>query len=159
MLSDNYQWSSTITNVDIVDSTSRHNIMPRFSPSLFRHTSVTQTIHQTIIYILVKIPTSTDRYWWSYGSAKFDAAMASFKAKLRRAITSSISLLNQHIMRLNVDNTTKYHRRGRGEKVTMLWYSIIQLTCDNGWFQYQTSLHQSFVNIWPSTAIFILYCR
>ncbi len=159
LLADNYRRSSYITNVDIADFTSRHNFMPRFSPSLFRHTSITQTIFQILIYILVKPPTSTDRYWWSNGSAKFDAAMASFEAKLRRAITLSISRFNQRIMHLNVDNTIKYHRRSRGEKVTTLWYSIIQITCDDGWFQYQTSLHQSFVNIWSSTAIFTLYCR
>ena len=154
-----YRRSSTIMNVETADLTSCHNIMPRFSPSLFRHTSITQTIFQIRIYILVKTATSKDRYWWSYGSAKFDAAMASFEAKLRRAITSLISLLNQHIMHLNIDNTIKYHHGIRGEKVTTLWYLIIQITCDDGWFQYQTSLHQSFVNIWSSTAIFILYCR
>ncbi len=159
MLSYNYRRSSTITNVDIADLTSCHDIMPRFSPSLFQHTSITQTIFQTLIYILVKTLTSTDRYWWSYGSAKFDVAMESFEAKLRRAITSLISRFNQHIIHLNVDNTIKYHRRIRGEKVTTLWYSIIQITCDDGWFQYQTSLHQSFVNYMSSTAIFILYCR
>ena len=143
----------------IADFTSRHNIMPRFSPSWFWHTLMTQSIHQIIIYILVKQPTSSDRYWWSYGSAKFDVTMASFETKLRQAITSPISWFNQHIMRLNIDNTIKYHRRSRGEKITTLWFSIIQITCDDGWFQYQTSLHQSFVNIRPSTAIFILYCR
>ena len=52
--------------------------------------------------------------------------MASFEAKLRRDITSSISRLFRHIMHINIDNTMIYHRGRRGDKITTLWYSLIQ---------------------------------
>ena len=47
-------------NVNIANLTSCHNIMPRFTPSSFRHTSIAKTMYKIMIYILVKTPTSTD---------------------------------------------------------------------------------------------------
>jgi len=88
------------------DLTSCHNIIPRFTPSSFRQFSFAQAIHWIMIYISVQKPTSTDQYWWRYGSAKLDTAMASFEAKLRQAITSSISRFFRHVMHINVDNIT-----------------------------------------------------
>jgi hypothetical protein len=46
--------------------------------------------------------TAKDQYRSSYGTAKFDVAMAHFNAKLRRAITRSILDRCCHIMHINV---------------------------------------------------------
>jgi hypothetical protein len=54
--------------------------------------------------------TATDRYWWSFGPAKFDAATASFEAETRRAISSSISVCFLHIMHINISNNIMYSK-------------------------------------------------
>ena len=154
-----YRKSYSITNVDIAHFTSCHHIMPRFLPSLFRHFSIAHTIHRIMMYILVQELTSTDWYWRSYGSAKFDTAMASFEAKLRRAITSSIIRFSRHIMYQNVDNTTIYHHGKRGDEILTSQYWTRQKTCEDSCFQLQNYVLHNFVYTWPSTAIFAFYCR
>ena len=109
--------------------------------------SLSMMIYCCFIYVLIHNMSTKSYYWWSYGLAKLDAAMASFDAKLRRAITSSISRFCRHIMHINVDNNIMYYRGSRGDKITSKWCSILQITYGDGSFQCQTLHHQCSSNI------------
>ena len=87
-----------------------HNNTRRFLSSSPRHFSIAQTIVNITIFILAQKSTTTDEYWWSFGPAKFDAAMAEFEAKTRRAEAPSILVCFLHIMHINVANSIFYHR-------------------------------------------------
>ena len=99
--------------VDMPDLASCHYMVPRFSPSLPRHSSIVPIIVNITISVLAQKSTTTDRYWWSFGPAKLDATTAGFDAKTRRAISSSILAITCHIIHQNVDNGVLYHRVNR----------------------------------------------
>lgn len=105
---------------DVPDIVSCHYMAPRFSPSLPRHLSIVPTIVDITVLILAQKTTTTDRYWWSFGPAKFDAATAGFDAKTRRAITRSMSAISCHIIHQNVDADVVYHRANRYSDTTFL---------------------------------------
>lgn len=94
----------------MTDFASRHNNMRRFLSSSPWHFSIAQTTVEITIFILAQKLTTTDKYWWSLGPAKFDAAMAEFEAKTRRAEAPSILVCFLHIMHINVANSIYYHR-------------------------------------------------
>ena len=87
-----------------------HNNTRRFVSSLPRKFLIAQLIVDITIFILAQKSTTTDEYWWSFGPAKFDAAMAEFEAKTRRAEAPSILVCFLHIMHINVANSIFYHR-------------------------------------------------
>ena len=94
----------------MTDFASRHNNTRRFLSSSPWHFSIAQTTVEITIFILAQKLTTTDKYWWSLGPAKFDAAMAEFEAKTRRAEAPSILVCFLHIMHINVANSIYYHR-------------------------------------------------
>ena len=113
-------WSYCCFCAELADLASRHNNSRRFFPSLPHHFSIVQTIVCFIIAIYAQKSTATDRYWWSFGPAKFDAATAGFEAETRRAISSSISVLFLHIMHINISHNIMYNNI-----LSERWYNII----------------------------------
>jgi hypothetical protein len=113
-------WSYCYLCAEMADLASRHNNSRRFFPSLPRHFSIVQTIVWLCIAIYAQKSTATDRYWWSFGPAKFDAATAGFEAETRRAISSSISVCFLHIMHINISNNIMYSKNSSER-----WYNII----------------------------------
>ena len=95
---------------------------PRFSPSFTRPLSSVPTIVDIMISIYAQKSTATDRYWWSFGPAKFDAAMAEFEAKIRRAVASSILVCFLHIMHINVDDDIIYYLVSQGDDIVTKSY-------------------------------------
>jgi len=113
-------WSYCYLCAEMADLASRHNNSRRFFPSLPRHFSIVQTTVCSIIAIYAQKTTATDRYWCSFGPAKFDAATAGFEAETRRAISSSISVCFLQIMHINISNNIMY-----SSIPPERWYNII----------------------------------
>jgi hypothetical protein len=102
--------------VEITEFACRHYIAPRLFSCSPRDAASAPTIQGIINLIFMKKSTATDKYWSSYVSAKFDAAMESFEAKTRRAISRLILDLCRNIIHINVSNNIIYHFISRDSK-------------------------------------------
>jgi hypothetical protein len=113
-------WSYCCLCADMADFASRDNNTCNFFPFSSLYFSITQTIEDITISIYAQKSTATDRYWWSFGPAKFESTTARFDAKTRRAITRSISAISCHIIHQNVDDDIVYHHANRYSDKTFL---------------------------------------
>ena len=106
-------WSYCCLCADMADFASRDNNTCNFFPFSSLYFSITQTIVDITISIYAQKSTATDRYWWSFGPAKFESSTARFDAETRWAVSSSISALSCHIIYQNVDDYIVYHLLNR----------------------------------------------
>jgi hypothetical protein len=102
-------WSYCCLCADMADFASRDNNTCNFFPFSSLYFSITQTIVDITISIYAQKSTATDRYWWSFGPAKFESSTARFDAETRWAVSSSISALSWQIIYQNVDDYIVYH--------------------------------------------------
>jgi hypothetical protein len=102
-------WSYCCLCADMADFASRDNNTCNFFPFSSLYFSITQTIVDITISIYAQKSTATDRYWWSFGPAKFESTTARFDAETRWAVSSSISALSWQIIYQNVDDYIVYH--------------------------------------------------
>ena len=99
----------------MADLASYHYSWHRLAPTWCTDVSITYMIVDIISYVYMQKSTSNSRYWWSCGSAKFDAATASVQAKLRRAITLSILHQFRQFLQIDEDNVVYIHRASRDD--------------------------------------------